>query len=573
MSKNRSFRYGKKCLSLCLAVSVACAVAPGFAAARPDAGTIKNSLEDQKIAEPEKKNVEIEVSNDKAAAPAPTQAAGPQIAVKGFHVTGQTIVSDTKVRELVNDAVGKTLSLTELEAVAQRIAGYLNKQGYLVANAYLPAQDVQDGIVEIAVVPGRYDNVDIRNTSRLSLKRISAMLSPIKQGDYVQKATLERVLGLLSDTSGVKVKGTLTPGKSLGTTTLIVEVSDGDDMNAVFGLDNYGNRYTGTGASTIILNMNNVSGQGDEIDLQNNYSGNGMNSNSITYTTLAGNRGGKIGVAYSNMHYILGKEFTAYGFTGNSNTVSLFGSYPLVRSRVANVNLQWGVDYHTISDNGMGIELDNKHNTVLSCGVNGNNRDKTGITSYALTLNAGDLAFEGGNDYYSSYPAADIDSSTARTAGRYQKYTADFARLQQLGDRLDFIFSFKGQLASKNLDSSEKLFIGGASGVRAYPQGEASGDEGYFARGEFRWTLPHKSLQVQLAAFVDTGHVTINKNPWAGAGENSRTLTGGGLGLIVAANKDYNIRIDRAWVMGGGHVTAEEHASGGRWLLSGVQYF
>ena len=570
MSKNRSFRYGKKCFSLCLAVSIACSVAPGFAAARPDAGTIKNSLEDQKIAEPKKNNVEIEVSNDQKAAP--PQAAGPQIAVKGFHVTGQTIISEPKVQELVKDAVGKTLSLPELDAVAQRIAGYLNKQGYLVANAYLPAQDVKDGIVEIAVVPGRYDNVDIRNTSRLSLNRISAMLNPIKPGDYVQKATLERVLEILSDTSGVQVKGTLAPGKSVGTTSLIVEVSDGDDMTAVFGLDNYGNRYTGAGTSTIVLTMNNFSGQGDEIDLQNNYSGNGMNNCAITYTTLAGNQGGKIGVAYSNMHYILGKEFTAYGFTGSSNTASLFGSYPLVRSRAANVNLQWGIDYHTISDNGDGIQLDDKHNTVLSLGVNGNNRDKTGITSYALTLNAGDLVFEGGSDFTSAASAKDIDSTTTRTAGRYQKYTADFARFQQLSNRLDFIFTFKGQLASKNLDSSEKLFIGGASGVRAYPQGEVSGDEGYLARGEFRWTLPHKSLQVQLAAFVDAGHVTINKNPWDGAGENGRTLKGGGLGLIIAANKDYNIRIDRAWIMGGGQVTAEA-ASSGRWLLSGVQYF
>jgi hemolysin activation/secretion protein len=46
--------------------------------------------------------------------------------------------------------------------------------------------------------------------------------------------------------------------------------------------------------------------------------------------------------------------------------------------------------------------------------------------------------------------------------------------------------SFSGQRASKNLDSSEEFFLGGPNGVRAYPQGEGAGDEGWLSRLELR---------------------------------------------------------------------------------------
>ena len=44
--------------------------------------------------------------------------------------------------------------------------------------------------------------------------------------------------------------------------------------------------------------------------------------------------------------------------------------------------------------------------------------------------------------------------------------------------RLDLQILGSMQLANKNLDSSEKFTLGGIGGVRAYPSGEASGDEG-----------------------------------------------------------------------------------------------
>lgn len=59
------------------------------------------------------------------------------------------------------------------------------------------------------------------------------------------------------------------------------------------------------------------------------------------------------------------------------------------------------------------------------------------------------------------------------------------------------------QLASKDLDGSEQFSLGGADGIRAYPQGEASGSSGYQATAELRYATSIANLS--LATFIDWG--------------------------------------------------------------------
>ena len=66
------------------------------------------------------------------------------------------------------------------------------------------------------------------------------------------------------------------------------------------------------------------------------------------------------------------------------------------------------------------------------------------------------------------------------------------------------------QLASKDLDGSEQFSLGGADGIRAYPQGEASGSSGYQATAELRYATSIANLS--LVTFIDWGEVEINKN-------------------------------------------------------------
>ena len=109
-----------------------------------------------------------------------------------------------------------------------------------------------------------------------------------------------------------------------------------------------------------------------------------------------------------------------------------------------------------------------------------------------------------------------------------------------------------GQQASKNLDSSEKFVLGGINGVRAYPQGEASGDEGYKATLELRYNL---MANLQGAVFYDMGEIAVNKAPFAVAASNNRSLSGAGIGLQGSVGR-VQLKASVAWRTDGGTVVS-----------------
>ena len=126
------------------------------------------------------------------------------------------------------------------------------------------------------------------------------------------------------------------------------------------------------------------------------------------------------------------------------------------------------------------------------------------------------------------------DQSARQTQGSYQKLAFNLSRRQAVGQSLEINASLTGQVAEKNLDSSERFTLGGPTGIRAYPIGEATGDEGWLAKLIASYTV---SKQLTASAFVESGFVKLNKSTWTGWNStppnlgNEYGLTGAGLSL------------------------------------------
>jgi hemolysin activation/secretion protein len=204
-------------------------------------------------------------------------------------------------------------------------------------------------------------------------------------------------------------------------------------------------------------------------------------------------------------------------------------------------------------------------------GLYGNHRDGFGgggVSTYSLTASAGNVDIE--------TPAARAaDALSARSNGGYGKLGFTAARFQNVTSIVSLYAAVYGQLASKNLDISEKMVLGGAYGVRAYPSGETYADEGYVATFEARLLLPKFAQalpgQMHAIAFADTGTATINKDPWT-AGTNHRTLSGAGVGLTWADYNNFVIKAYYAHKVGGAVATSAPDSSGRFWLQL-VKYF
>jgi hemolysin activation/secretion protein len=108
---------------------------------------------------------------------------------------------------------------------------------------------------------------------------------------------------------------------------------------------------------------------------------------------------------------------------------------------------------------------------------------------------------------------------------------ANYALSQTVSDTLSFYGQVQGQVANKNLDSSERFFLGGPLGVRAYPGSEGGGTQGAMVNLEIRQRLPEG---FQVIAFYDHGRVQVEKTSTATTSEapNTYSLRGSGLGVI-----------------------------------------
>ena len=139
--------------------------------------------------------------------------------------------------------------------------------------------------------------------------------------------------------------------------------------------------------------------------------------------------------------------------------------------------------------------------------------------------------------------------------------------IQSLGHATDLLCKFSAQKASGNLDSSEHIYLGGAHGVRAYPQGEGSGDEGLLGTVELRYHTPVKGLT--LSAYLDAGHVEIARS----GDEGNMTLKGWGVGLSYTRPGNWFARLDYARRIGSDELMSREAESRGRlWFMAGKTF-
>lgn len=538
-----------------------------FAQQAPTAGSQLQQIPPPPVPQKAPPEIRIEQGTAPPGAPGGSEV---KILVKSLQVTGAQVYSETELIAITGFTPGSELSLADLRAMALRITEHYRKAGYFAAQAYLPAQDIKDNVVTIAVLEGRYGNITLRNQTNLSDAQANRLLNGLNSGDIITTEPLENRLLLLSDLPGVKVSSTLVPGASLGTSDLIVDIAPGRRVTGSIDADNAGSRYTGEYRLGATVNLNNPLGQGDVASLRVLTSGSGLTYARASYQMQFGKA--TAGVAYSKLIYRLGKEFAPLGAHGTADVASIFGSYPLIRSRNNNVSVGLNYDYKKFQDKvDLTSSVTDKRAQVLTASLYGDHRDALGgggATAYALNLSAGNIDIQ-------TPVALAADAATARSNGSFGKLGYRASRLQSLGGPFSLFAGINGQVASKNLDNSEKMELGGMNAVRAYPQGEAYADEGYVVTLEARMQLPKFSDrmpgQMQLIGFVDTGSVTINKKPWF-AGPNTRALSGAGVGVTWAENNNFFIRAYYARKLGSEPAISAPDRSGRFWIQA-VKYF
>ena len=485
------------------------------------------------------------------AAPPPSTEKGAEFVLKGIVFRGMTQLQDSQVSTLAASYIGRRVTLADLEKFAELVTLEYRARGFFLAQALVPQQRIEDGQAEISVLEGRLGKLQLKVAADAptSEERVRAILAQLPPGAALQQASYERTMLLLSDLPGLKVQAGLEQGAETGTTDLVVEVSAAPKRwQAAVEVDNHGTEASGRERLSATLRYASPFGIGDNFDARlMSSSGAHQTFGRLSYEAPLGADGLRMGAGVSRVGYELGAQFAALRATGTARVFDVSAVYPLLRSRGRNLFLRAAIETKALRDKTEAVSQDSdKRVNAASLGITWEARDTLLGGGY---VNAGATAYFGrlnlNND---ATRALDQDPSTGyRTEGNFTKLGLTASRLQALFGRHNLFFSLVGQIASRNLDPSEKLALGGDRAVRAYPSGEVLVDSGWIGGVEWRYSA---SDELVLAVFHDAGQGEQARNANAGDLRNRRTLRGTGVGLSWSAPWAISLRGALAWRMG-----------------------
>lgn len=459
-----------------------------------------------------------------------------RIPVKKIVIDGNRLFSSEQLHRLVSAGEGHALTLSQVDALAEKISLFYRRHGYPLDRAIVPPQTVRGGVLHFRVIEARYGKVTLHNQSRVTNDVLDRTLSSLSSGEAVAQDPLDRTLLFLSDIPGVNVNSVLSPGSVAGTSDLSVTATPTPIVTGNASIDDYGNPYTGAVRLSGGVAVNSPFHRGDLLMVNAVSSGNGFTYARLGYEVLLNGWGTRLGGAYSAMTYRLGGGYSfipyesgsalaALGANGNSQIWSLYMTQPIVRSRTTNLSARLGWDHYFLSDTFSGISgaANNRGLDLFTMSLSGNSRDTLGGGG----ISQGALAY---TPILISPDPGSVNPSNpygASTEGFRSRWTLSASRLQRLWSDRDFLNAqVTGQLATGALDPSQQMIMGGPDTVRSYMEGALFGDEGYEATVEwqhnFAVSLPGL---FQGKVFWDSGGVATYTTP-----THFVNLTGPGVG-------------------------------------------
>jgi hemolysin activation/secretion protein len=524
---------------ICAAALMFCGAA--FAQTAPDAGSLLQQIEQQR-------RVPLPAKAEPLPAPKPMTAPadGASVTVGAFTFAGNTQLTAAQLAPTVAGFLNRPLSFGQLQDAAAAAATAYRQAGWVV-RVYLPQQDITGGTVTIQVVEAVFGSVRVDGAPRrIAAAQLGAIVAAVQPaGALVSADALDRALLLIGDLPGIRAQGALSEGQAQAETDLVLEVNDGPLFGGDLTVDNTGSRSTGRGRISANLNIDSPLGRGDQGNALLLHT-QGSDYGRAAYALPLGSTGLRGGVNASHLSYkVVTSDFAALDAKGTSTTLGLDASYPLLRSRTRNLYLAATLDDKRFDNQSAGVTSTRYKISTLGLGLNGNLFDDLGgggANSASLQLQQGRVDLHGS-------PNEAADAATTHTAGSYGKLRLAAARQQVLSETLSATASVAAQRASNNLDSSEKFYLGGPGGVRAYPASEGGGSEGELLNIELRARLPGN---FSVSGFYDRGSVRVNKNnDIAGAlALNNYALQGVGVSVGWVASFGLNVKATLARRLG-----------------------
>ncbi|PSF35521.1 ShlB/FhaC/HecB family hemolysin secretion/activation protein [Aphanothece hegewaldii CCALA 016] len=455
--------------------------------------------------------------------------------VKKIEIVGKTVLQK-EIYDLITPYENRQLTFEELLCLRTEITQLYIQNGYITSGAFLPNnQDITSGIVQIQVIEGEIENVEISGLRRLRQGYIRSRLAigidkPFNQNDLQRSLELLQLDPLLE-----QVNAELTVGSAPGRNILKLQLKEAPAFHAAIEGNNYRPPSIGSEQGTIFLGHDNLLGFGDRISGEYSIS-EGLNLYDVRYTVPINAYDGTISVRYYNSQTVITESlFRDLDISNTGETFTVGIRQPLYRSP----QNEWavGLDFDlrrsrsTLEGESFCLSLPCENGStklsILRFSQEWLNRDPNRIIAARSQFNFGIAAFD----------ATEID---IEPDSQFFSWLGQFQWVQRITSRVLVVGRAYAQLTPDALPIIEQFSIGGIDTVRGYVQNQLVTDNALIASLEFRVPLTQNPSILQLTPFFEFGTGWNNLLPDP---ENS-TLAGIGLGFRWFITNGLSIRLD-----------------------------
>jgi hemolysin activation/secretion protein len=452
--------------------------------------------------------------------------------VRSFRLEGAELIDEAQARAVLAPYEGRKLTIAQIHEAADQITALFRNRGYLVAKAYIPAQDARRGVLRLKIVPGQYGKVEARNDSLVRQSVLDGFVDRALVGEtYIHKDALERAMLLISDLPGAGVpRITVEPGRQPMTSDFAFAVPQARRLDGYLLGDNYGSPLTGRNRLSGGVNWNSPLGIGDRLSAFGIVTKDANLANGrAAYSLPIGYSGLRAEVAAFRTTYVLGGIYEALDATGTADGLTASLTYPLRRLRDDSIYLSGTYTHKALEDRLLSVSFSERK---IDSGTAAISRD-TVSTLFGLPLTtSATLAFTAGNLEFPDPVQRAINVAGPDTVGNFAKLALSLNATLALNEKLSLSVNLRGQKSfTGNLDSSEQMGLTGYWGVRSYDEGLA-GDTGWLVTPELKFALADiQRYRHSFGIFADIGAVRLE--------DPSYTITQKGVTQLSAVGAGY----------------------------------
>ncbi|MBD1834891.1 ShlB/FhaC/HecB family hemolysin secretion/activation protein [Cyanobacteria bacterium FACHB-472] len=468
--------------------------------------------------------------------PEVTPPSSDRIFIKKIEVLGNTVLQD-EIAALTQPYENRAVTLEELLFLRSAIIQLYIKNGYVTSGAFLPNnQDLNSGIVQIQVVEGEVEQIEIGGLRRLREGYVRSRLERATSTP-LNRQRLEEALQLLQlDPLIEQVNAELVAGSTPGNNILRVSLKEAPAFHAAFGVDNNQSPSIGSIQGSVEVSHDNVLGFGDRLAAQYGRT-EGLNLYDINYTIPVNARNGTLSFRYNNGDSrIIEEDFRDVGIRSETQTYSLNFRQPITRTPTSEFALGLSLDLRRSQT----YILDDRPFSFTEGPENGESK-VTVIRFSQDWVNRGTRQVLAARSQFSvGIDAFDATINNTGTDGQFFSWLGQFQWVQQLSPRNLLVARIDAQLTLDSLLSLERFSMGGVDTVRGYRQNQLVSDNGILGSVEVRVPLTSDPRILQLAPFFEIGTAWNNRD----IDPDPATIASLGLGLRWLITPDLSLRLD-----------------------------